>query len=343
MNNKVSIIVPVYNVEKYLNKCIQSIVDQTYKNIEIILIDDGSKDESGVLCDAWVQKDNRIQVIHKKNAGLGFARNTGLDIASGDYVMYVDSDDYIDEKMVEVLLNQIIKYDADTAFCGLNRVFPDGSLLRVPAYYDDKIFIGEQIIDDVLLEMIGSKPTEREDANLFMSVWHGIYSMKIINHYKIRFQSERQIMCEDIMYHIDYLVRASKIVYIDDCLYYYRINRSSLSQVYDADRFERQKKLSNAICDSLSRFVKPEKYIVREQRRLLGGVRGQIFAIVASKEKKKLSLISNICKDKEIQKVLKKYPYKLNPLKHKIFNFGIRYRLSVLLYLMAYLANRRMN
>ena len=94
-NPKVTVVLPIYNVEKYLNRCIQSVVNQSYNNLEIILVDDGSTDRSGVLCDEWEKKDNRIRVIHKKNAGLGEARNSGIDNATGQYICFFDSDDYI--------------------------------------------------------------------------------------------------------------------------------------------------------------------------------------------------------------------------------------------------------
>ena len=96
MENLVSIIIPVYNVEKYLNKCIESIVSQTYKNLDIIIIDDGSKDSSGKMCDEWANKDNRIRVIHKTNGGLSDARNVGIEHAKGNYISFIDSDDFIE-------------------------------------------------------------------------------------------------------------------------------------------------------------------------------------------------------------------------------------------------------
>lgn len=117
----ISIIVPVYNVEEYLDKCVESIVDQTYKNLEIILVDDGATDNSGKLCDEWAKKDDRIRVVHKENGGLSSARNAGLDIATGDYIGFVDSDDYISSVMYERLLKIINEHDADIACCGVIR------------------------------------------------------------------------------------------------------------------------------------------------------------------------------------------------------------------------------
>ncbi|MBR3352187.1 MAG: glycosyltransferase family 2 protein [Lachnospiraceae bacterium] len=117
MNGLVSIIVPVYKTEKYLRKCIDSILKQDYQNIEIIIIDDGSPDNSGRICDEYEKKDNRIKVIHQKNTGLSGTRNLGIDVSKGDYMMFIDSDDYIDESMVSYLMERLTETDADIAMC----------------------------------------------------------------------------------------------------------------------------------------------------------------------------------------------------------------------------------
>ena len=114
----ISVILPVYRVEKYLDRCLQSITDQTYRNLEIILVDDGSPDNSGAICDAWAEKDSRIRVIHKQNAGAGAARNTGLDVAAGDIVSMIDSDDYLEIHMYEHLMN-LMTEDVDIAECDI--------------------------------------------------------------------------------------------------------------------------------------------------------------------------------------------------------------------------------
>ena len=113
----ISIIVPVYKVEKYLDKCINSIVSQTYKNLEVILVDDGSPDSCGKMCDEWTKKDTRIKVIHKENGGLSDARNFGLDCAKGKYIQFVDSDDYIEKDMIEFLYKNLKENNADISIC----------------------------------------------------------------------------------------------------------------------------------------------------------------------------------------------------------------------------------
>ena len=124
-NELISIIVPVYNVEKYLEKCVNSIVNQTYKNLEIILVDDGATDSSGKLCDKLAKIDNRIKVYHKENGGLSDARNYGVERATGDYIGFVDSDDYIDSEMYGKLYEAIKKENVDVAECNLKIIYPD--------------------------------------------------------------------------------------------------------------------------------------------------------------------------------------------------------------------------
>ena len=114
----ISVIVPVYNVEKYLTNCVNSIIKQTYEELEIILINDGSSDNSGIICDDFSKKDNRIKVIHKENGGLSDARNVGIDIATGELITFIDSDDYISKNMLEKLYNALIGTMSDIAVCG---------------------------------------------------------------------------------------------------------------------------------------------------------------------------------------------------------------------------------
>lgn len=126
---RISVVVPIYKVEPYLDKCVASLVSQTYRNLEILLVDDGSPDGCPALCDAWAKKDSRIQVIHKRNGGLSEARNYGIDRASGMYLSFVDSDDYVEETYIEVLYRTLTEYDADVAACNFQWVDEDGNIL----------------------------------------------------------------------------------------------------------------------------------------------------------------------------------------------------------------------
>lgn len=143
--NLISVIIPVYNVEPYLNRCVESVVNQTYKNLEIILVDDGSPDNCPVMCDEWAKKDNRIKVIHKENGGVASARNAGLDTATGELVGWVDSDDWIDEDYFSVLHDKLIKYDADIAYNRNN----EGAKT-------EKMLVGEKILSTFMLNRLSS-------------------------------------------------------------------------------------------------------------------------------------------------------------------------------------------
>ena len=146
----VSVVVPVYNVEKYLDRCVQSVVGQTYDNLEIILVDDGSTDGSAVICDNWASSDGRIKVIHKKNAGLGMARNSGMDSAGGKYIFFFDSDDYVDTKTVEKCVSTAEKNDSDAVIYALCDVYDDGRTSEKEIVTDKTFFVGDEVQNEVL-------------------------------------------------------------------------------------------------------------------------------------------------------------------------------------------------
>lgn len=166
--NLISVIIPVYKVEKYLDKCIQSVINQTYSNLEIILVDDGSPDNCPQLCDDWANKDERIKVIHKKNGGLSDARNAGLDIATGEYIAFVDSDDYIESDMYECLLDKIIKTQSQMAICNFEYVDTDGNITTLNTMGQDCCFSSRQILAD----WCGN------DLVYYVVVWNKLYSRK---------------------------------------------------------------------------------------------------------------------------------------------------------------------
>ena len=147
----ISVIVPVYNVENYLDQCIQSILRQSYSDFELILVDDGSKDSSGMLCDEYKRKDSRIQVIHKKNGGLSDARNAGTQIARGSHVTYIDSDDYVSDDYLQVLYNLINQNNADLAVTGI-KCFYDGVIIKEDERTEERRYTGIEALKNVLYQ-----------------------------------------------------------------------------------------------------------------------------------------------------------------------------------------------
>ena len=207
MNSLVSVIVPVYNVEEYMDKCVETIVNQTYQNLEIILIDDGSSDSCPQKCDRWTEKDARIQVIHKKNGGVGFARNTGLELARGDFVTFVDSDDYLANDAIEVMLERIELDQSDLVIAQCVKVYPDGSA-DSPAYpwISDKTLSKEDVV-----QMVGSAQA------LPIYAWGKLYRSHIFN--KVRYTS---LTCAEDVYILPEILEICKRVsLVEKVLYYY--------------------------------------------------------------------------------------------------------------------------
>lgn len=143
---KVSIIVPIYNVAAYLQRCMDSLLNQTLRDIEIILVDDGSPDNCPQMCDEYAKQDNRIKVIHKKNEGLGYARNTGLEATCGEFIAFIDSDDYVDVSMYETLYNRAIENQSDAVFCGMQRRCKDGTVFPRRDVEQETNFQGEDFM-----------------------------------------------------------------------------------------------------------------------------------------------------------------------------------------------------
>lgn len=232
----ITIVVPVYNVEKYINECVDSLINQTYKNIEIILVDDGSRDKSGIICDDYAASDTRIKVIHKQNEGLGFARNTGLKVAKGKFVTFIDSDDKADIDLIQKLVDGICEFDCDTCIGGFKRILENNTVC-FEERYDKTLYEGKDVYDKLFARMLGSAP-DKHDA-VRMSVWNVMYSMDIIRKHNIEFPSERIFISEDIIWDSEYYKYAKKANVISSTAYNYRITPGSLTQKYKPDMLEK--------------------------------------------------------------------------------------------------------
>ncbi len=203
----ISVIVAVYNIEEYIGRCIESIIKQTYVELQIILVDDGSKDESGAICDSYALKDSRITVIHKENGGLSDARNAGLKIADGEYIGYVDGDDWIEPDMYEKMIGELLAHDGELACCRYKEIFKDRT----------KDNSSEDVIVLSPLEMLDIYINEHPKYMIYNSVWSKLYKTTIVK--DLTFPKGHN--SEDIMYTTTAICRMRKGVYIDKGLYNY--------------------------------------------------------------------------------------------------------------------------
>lgn len=224
LNPKVSIIVPIYNVERYLDRCMQTLLGQTMTDIEIILVDDGSPDRCPQMCDEYAKKDPRVKVVHKQNGGLGYARNSGLDVATGEYVAFVDSDDFTSVEAYETLYKVAKEQDADIVYAGFTMQDSDGT--ESECFMLNHVWEGKEIISFLKSMIFDTKP---DIDTIWMSVWNGLYKRDLIEQHKIRFFSEREFLSEDILFHLMLVPLCRKIVCIPKTFYHYCYNGTSLT------------------------------------------------------------------------------------------------------------------
>ena len=230
----ISIIVPIYNVEKYLDKCLESIVNQTYKNIEIILVNNGSTDNSLNIAEKWKYRDNRIKVFSIDNKGVSYARNYGIKVSNGNYIAFIDSDDWIDRDMYETLIEGIIRYNADIAQC---------------SYYvnskDEQVLIKKDKENLLLNNAEGVKNILTADI-FFPAIWNKLYKREVITEY---FKNLK--IAEDRLFNIEVFKNVKSSIYIDECKYhYYQRNNSVVHQKYskkNLDVLKSYKLISNII------------------------------------------------------------------------------------------------
>ena len=211
VNKSVSVIVPIYNVEQYLDRCIKSIVEQDYKQLEIILIDDGSKDSSGNLADRWTQKDSRIRVIHQSNSGLSAARNHGISIAKGEFILFVDSDDWIHKHMISALMSKI--YEADLVCCGMFTA-SEKQILPMNWFKQEKVLSTPNALDYLI-----------DNTILTSHITKFLYPKKVFEN--IKFPEGK--LFEDIRTLHKIFLAVNTIYILPEAYYYYYIRTNSIT------------------------------------------------------------------------------------------------------------------
>lgn len=234
---KVTVIAAVYNVEKYIDRCIESICMQTYQNLEIILIDDGSKDSSGCLCDKWAEKDDRISVVHQNNQGVSAARNAGINAAHGSYILFADSDDYLEKDMIKTMVNN--QKPGKLTICGY----------YIDLEKDNCKCSTAQIFDSTPVTSLDKmKVMDIYRKSLLYAVWNKLYLTDILNNSKIRFEQGLNLG-EDALFNIFYLTASNfDFCVVNMPLYHYiRRNNESLDQKYNPHFFNVQVKVFESL------------------------------------------------------------------------------------------------
>lgn len=228
----ISVIVTIYNVEKYLDKCIQSILEQTYSEFELLLVDDGSFDGSCDIAQKYVNQDKRVKYFYQNNQGVSAARNYGLSLSTGEYICFFDSDDYIEKSMLEIMHNQISNdSNCQLVVCGINEHLKNGTNNFVLPEYS-----GYVLVSDLPL-----KYPHLLKTSLINSCANKIYKRDLINH----LQNQEQFLGEDLLFNLDYIKNIQGIYFLNQPLYNYVIHENSLNRSYHDDVFEQ---MTNLYC-----------------------------------------------------------------------------------------------
>lgn len=326
-NIKISIVVPVYNVEPYLNRTIKSLLEQTIKEIEIILVDDESPDNCPALCNQYANNYPNIKVIHKKNGGLGMACNSGIEMAKGDYIAFCDSDDYVGNNMYETMYNAAIKYNADAVFTGLKTIDQNGKIRSMTSYTSLQVIKDKHNIYQFMMDMIASKPAINQERRVPMSAKVVLYRKDIIDRYNLRFVSERKFISEDLIWNMDILYYSNCIAILPYSGYYYYNNTSSLSKCIRTDRFYYFKLLREELFRKIKYYNIPEEAQTRIDRMFIGYSRFYIGNICTSNLplKKKKNIVSTICKDKIWEDIWHSYPINEMPKIHYLMLYLMKH------------------
>lgn len=332
----ISVIIPIYNVEKYLRQCIESLLQQTYPNTEIILIDDGSKDNSGKICDEYAEKCCNVFVVHKENAGLGMARNTGLEHITGKYVAFVDSDDWLCKDLLEVLYNNLISNNVDCCKSGFQRVRNDGTVVSVTRYKNE-VFEGDRAKKELLPRMVGSSPSQHDSIE--MAVCAVLYNAEIIKSHEIRFPSERELISEDLVFNIDYMQHANGACTVDAVCYNYRVNENSLTRSYRPDRYKACAYFYSEMEKKLKNFGYDDMTILRLKRMFFICVRMSVGqetkAISGLSFKQNRENIKAICNEPLLRGIISSYPVNELEFRQKMFVQLIEWKAAGVLQILA--------
>ncbi len=260
-NEKVSIIVPVYNTAQYLPKCLDGLINQTYKNIEIVCVNDGSTDNSPDILREYANKDDRIVIIDCENGGLSSARNIGNDVATGDYIMFCDSDDWLDTDAIEALMTEVLAKNADAVKCCYLKEFGDHSV--VTHLFETNLVLQDNELKSVfyrrLFGLCGKELAVPQNVDTLVSACMQILKRDLCK--DIKFVDTKIIGTEDLLFQIETYKNCRKFVYIDRPFYHYRKdNETSLTTVYKPELYEKWQTLYSMINDKINEWNLGQEY-----------------------------------------------------------------------------------
>lgn len=335
-NIRVSVVVPIYNKERYLCECVESVRNQSYKNIEIVLVDDGSTDNSGLLCDEFKKKDARITVIHQKNAGVSAARQRGVKETTGNYVMFIDGDDWIDQNCIETMVSELVENRVDLVCCGYSREH-SGKKFETHIFDSDTVFRSEDYIIKFyrrFFGIIGNELSAPEKADSIVSCCMKIYPRDVLD--KGWYVDHREVgSCEDALLNITTLIYLNSAKYIDKCFYHYRKdNRDSITYTYRPKLITQWSILYNYMEDLISKYNLPPVFNKALQNRIALSTIGYGLTEISAPNKsylKKVKTFREVLNRSEYRAAFQQLEFKYISGKWKIYFLLCKYRFCSLL------------
>ena len=330
----VSIIVPVYNVETYLGKCLNSLVQQTYQNIEIICVNDGSTDDCANILNRFAIRDKRIKVITQDNMGLSAARNTGIKHATGKYTMFVDSDDWIDAETCGTVTQIAEENGADVVFWSYVREFADCQKEKYMFWEDGTVFDENQVKDQLhrrLCGLLGEELAHPEYANAMETAWAKLFRTDMLTSNHIEFVDTKIIGTEDALFSLYAFGYVKRAVYIKKCFYHYRkTNQSSLTKKYNDQLFERWKNLFLYMRNYIDANQLPGTYHLALDNRISLSLLGLGLNIIGSDMSfpHKITCLNEILHDPLYQSACKNLDFSYFPIHWKLFYGCARHRFA---------------
>lgn len=333
--NKISVIVPIYNGEIRLRKCIDSIITQTYENLEVLLINDGSTDHSGKICDEYAKKDNRVKVIHKKNEGVAIARNSGLKAATGEYCTFVDCDDYIEPVMYQEMIKVADQYKCDVVMCDCVKELKEKQLIythEIRGGYYDRVQLEKEYFPNLLImPNVEYPPT--------ISNWLCVFKRMLVvessgrNSLKIHYE-EGIRFSEDLLFGAELLYHANSFYYMKEvCFYHYWMNQNSVTHTFTIDKWKDYVQLHRCIKEI---FYNCKIYDFSHQVDLVllffvyNSIGDILFTSMISKEEKK-KICKKILQTSEVREMFGRLNIWKLPIsfKQKIVTFIYKYQMGV--------------
>ncbi|MBU3180711.1 glycosyltransferase family 2 protein [Clostridium psychrophilum] len=334
---KISIIIPIYNTEKYLNRCLDSVINQTLKDIEIILIDDGSTDNSLKICKEYNSNDKRIKLIHKKNEGVSKARNIGLSYATGEYISFIDADDWVEPNMLEELYNLIIPNN--TEFCMCNYIKENnGGSIYMNSNISKKVLNGNNIKNFLLIPLIEREDNEKEHTLAgFRGPCGKLFKREVIEKHNIKFENEL-IIGEDFLFNLEFLIHVNKAIVNEKFYYHYFTNSNSLCTKYKKDCWN---SFYRNIILYIKRFLIENNIYSQTKDRVDKLIIKYFFMSIINEKRKdnpkktveKINAIKQICEDKIIIDCLNDFNLNLYKRRNKLILILAKYGLYHLIFI----------